>query len=347
MSTELPHISVIVPCYNEVKFIEQVVRNIATQDYPAQKMEVIFSDGMSEDGTREKLRALALEYSFIRTIDNPERFVPTALNRAIKVATGEVIVRLDAHAIYPLNYLTRLVSRLITGDAENVGGVWETKAGADTNEARAIVLATSHPLGIGNASYRLGGNEESYVDTVPYGCFKRSLFDRIGFFDEDLLRNQDDEFNGRIIKHGGKILMLPDVKIGYFARESRAKLRRMFYQYGLFKPLVNIKLGAPATLRQFVPPLFVGWLCVMSVCALFYFPGLIVLMATVLLYVLSIVTVSIRIAQPRSLSLVRETMFTFPSIHFSYGIGYIFGLYRYVLMKAHLKNKTAQVNTSR
>lgn len=347
MENELPKISVVIPCYNEVKFVDELVRNITRQDYPAHLTEVIFADGMSDDGTREKLRQLSTEFSFIYVVDNPQRYVPSALNLAIARSTGEIIIRLDAHAVYPENYFTRLVTSLLNRDAENVGGVWETRAGADTDEARAIVLATSHPLGIGNASYRLGGATERYVDTVPYGCFRKTLFGKIGYFDEDLLRNQDDEFNGRIIQSGGKILLLPDLKIGYYARDTRKKLSKMFFQYGLFKPLVNLKLGAPATWRQFVPPAFVVCLSVLFIASFVADKAFFLLLLLLLVYTIAVVVVGVRIARPKSLSMIWQTTWTFPVIHLSYGIGYIFGLYRYTLKKSHLRSDSAKVNTSR
>jgi|694.fasta_scaffold00155_5 GT2 family glycosyltransferase len=347
MQHELPFISVIIPCYNEVRFLDTLLQNLVQQDYPKERMEVIFSDGMSNDGTRNKLTEISSLHSFITFIDNPERYVPTALNRAIRISIGEIIVRLDAHSVYPHHYLRTLVNALQKNDVENVGGVWDTRPGADTDEARAIVLATSHPLGIGNASYRLAGNKERFVDTVPFGCFKRSLFERIGFFDEDLIRNQDDEFNGRIIRSGGKILLLPELKIGYYARETRKKISNMFFQYGLFKPLVNIKLGAPATLRQFVPPVFVVALFILIVFSSFVKMATYALLVIVVTYLLSVLVISTRLAGFRRPSLIKETMLTFPAIHFSYGIGYIFGLYRYALMKSHLKKNSTQVNTSR
>jgi glycosyltransferase involved in cell wall biosynthesis len=347
MGSELPKVSVIVPCYNEVRFVDQLVWNIAGQDYPRHLIEVIFADGMSNDGTRDKLRTLSDQFAFIRVIDNPQRYVPSALNYAIGQSTGEIIIRLDAHAVYPDNYFSRLVTALLDRDAANVGGVWETRAGADTDEAKAIVLATSHPLGIGNASYRLGGKAERYVDTVPYGCFRRSLFEKIGYFDEDLLRNQDDEFNGRIIRAGGKILLLPDLKIGYYARETRKKLSTMFYQYGLFKPLVNVKLGAPATWRQFVPPVFVMCLFALAFASIFSKSAFLLLLFILFFYTTALLLVSIRIAGPNGLSMIWQTAKTFPVIHFSYGIGYIFGLYRYALKKSHLRSDSAKVNTSR
>src|SRR5690606_1398626 len=196
-----------------------------------------------------------------------------------------------------------------------------TQHGANTLTAKAIVLATSHPLGIGNADYRLGAKEDKVADTVPYGCFHRSLFDRIGFFDEQLLRNQDDEFNGRIIKSGGKIVLIPSLEIKYFARENYKKLWRMFYQYGLFKPLVNLKLGAPATIRQFAPPALVLALVLPLLIGLF-FPFFIALWLIALtVYASIVVSVSVHLAVTNGISLYPYLLFSFPVIHFAYGLG--------------------------
>ena len=138
-----------------------------------------------------------------------------------------------------------------------MGGVCRTLPAADTAVAKAIAVGMSHPLGVGNSHFRIGSSEDRWVDTVPFGCYRREVFDRIGLFDEELVRNQDDELNLRLIKHGGRILLSPRIVCKYFARDSLAKLWRMYYQYGYFKPLVVRKVGGVMTLRQLAPPLFV------------------------------------------------------------------------------------------
>jgi glycosyltransferase involved in cell wall biosynthesis len=251
------YVSVIIPCRNEIRFIDALLKTLNSQDWPIDKVEWIIVDGVSDDGTREHLLKSLGNYPALKVLDNPAKYVPQALNMAILQAKGDVIVRMDAHSGYPVDYISRLVRALDEHNADNTGGVWITQPGANTTEAMAIALATSHPLGIGNASYRLGADRPKEVDTVPYGCFRRDVFTRFGMFDEDMIRNQDDELNARIVKGGGKILLLPDVFIEYHARETVMKMSSMFYQYGLFKPLVNLKVGSPATLRQFAPPILV------------------------------------------------------------------------------------------
>jgi glycosyltransferase involved in cell wall biosynthesis len=319
-------VSIIIPTRNEEVFIINTLDSIMAQDYPGHLMEVIIADGESDDQTRILIEEYILRHTNVKLINNPERVVPYALNYAISESKGEVIVRLDAHSKYPNNYISRLVYELDRLKADNVGGVWITTPANNGITATSIALATSHPMGIGNASYRLDNNEIKQVDTVPFGCFPRSVFDRLGVFDIDLIRNQDDEFNGRIINNGGKIYLIPDVEIVYYARETVPTMMKMFYQYGLFKPLVNQKLGDPATLRQFVPPLFV--IFILSTLILPILPYFFSLMWFSLLsiYILMAMVVSVKMALKNNrLILAMVIPFIFPIIHLCYGWGYLKG----------------------
>lgn len=341
----LKFVSVIIPCRNEVNFIEAVLKSIFAQDYPQESLEVIVADGMSDDGTREELRELSSSYPNLKVIDNPNRVTPDALNLAIVASKGEVIVRLDAHSNYPSNYISRLVTELFRLDAENVGGVWITTPANSGTVATAIALATSHPLGIGNSSYRLDIPVIKEVDTVPFGCFKRSIFDQIGLFDADLIRNQDDEFNGRIIKNGGKIFLVPDVEIEYYARATFGTMVKMFYQYGLFKPLVNLKLGHPATSRQFAPPIFVLGLLFLPV-ALFSRGLFLIWSMLYAIYFLANALISLKIAwRKKRWGLAPNLFLAFFLIHCSYGWGYLKGILKFVLLKS--KVTANQTNISR
>lgn len=319
-------VSIIIPARNEEKFIIQTLDSIMDQDYPNDLLEVIIADGESDDATCVLIQDYIKDHSNVVLINNPERVVPYALNYAIERSTGDIIVRLDAHSKYPRNYISRLVEELVRLNADNVGGVWVTTPANDGLIATSIALATSHPLGIGNASYRLENKDVKKVDTVPFGCFTREVFDRIGMFDTDLIRNQDDEFNGRIIKNGGEIYLIPDVEIEYYARGTLRTMMKMFFQYGLFKPLVNKKLGAPATIRQFVPPLFV--IFILSGLSLFVAPWYLdyTWFLALFIYVMLTVLVSFTIAAREERSaLVFILPIVFPLIHLSYGFGYLKG----------------------
>lgn len=328
-------LSVICPIYNEEKYIAQFLDSILRQDYPKGDLEILLVDGMSKDRTREIISEYSVEYSFLRLVDNPQQTVPFAMNNGIMNAKGDIILRLDAHAEYPSNYFSVLVKKLeeLEG-AENVGGVCVTLPCNDTVVATAIAECLSNKFGMGNSYFRVGAKEVMSVDTVPFGCFRKLLFDKIGLYDTDMIRNQDDELNGRIIKSGGKIFLLPEVEIKYFARDKISKVRKMFYQYGLYKPLGNKKLGAPATIRQFFPLLFViGLAFGLILCLLFpvLWPFYITI---IILHLLIGVFEGIKSAKKSGKwGCVFIMPYIFLNMHISYGIGYLRGLYNLLFHK--------------
>ena len=319
-------ITIICPIYNEERRIEACIQSIIEQDFPHEEMEVLFVDGMSTDRTHEIVGTYSQQYPFIRLLDNPKRIAPSALNIGIQNAIGDIIIRLDAHARYPNNYFSQLVSKLRATDADNVGGVCNTLPAKDTPMCRAIAHAMSSPFGMGNSHFRIGTDREMWVDTVPFGCFRRDIFDKIGLFDEELVRNQDDEFNGRIIRHGGKILLMPQVVVDYFARDTISKTAKMFYQYGLFKPLVNKKLQKPTTLRQFFPPLFLAGIVIGGLLSIFSPTIRLIYLCVLALYLLlglfSGLKYTRRIIDILCMPIVYAT------IHLGYGCGYWAGLFK-------------------
>jgi hypothetical protein len=213
-------------------------------------------------------------------------------------------------------------------NADNVGGVWNTQPAKDTPICQAIAQASSHPFGVGGSMHKIGASKIIETDTVPFGCYKREVFDKTGPFDTDLVRNQDDEFNGRLLNLGGKIYLIPQVIINYTARDTLGKMRKMYYQYGLYKPLVNKKLGAPATVRQFFPLIFLLGLIVGGVASIFSPFILHAYTAFLMLYLFIGIVVgsmcAIRMHQPLLALLMPYVFF---NIHISYGIGYLVGIY--------------------
>ena len=339
-----PRISIIVPCYNEAGFIKQLLQNIADQDYPEDKSEVFIIDGMSSDGTREIIGAFISEHPNFHLLDNERRYVPFALNIGIGASSGEVIVRMDAHAEYPADYVSRLVTELYRLNAENVGGSWVTLPGDNTLKSKAIAAALASPFGVGNAHYRLNMNEVRQSDTVPFGCYRREVFDRLGMFDEELLRNQDDTFNAKLTQNGGRIFLIPGIKIRYFARKSIKSTLKMFYQYGLFKPLGNKKIHRPATLRQLIPPAFVLFLIAILTGSFVsdYILGAGILVLGI--YLIADLIFTIRsVVKKSSLGLMFFLPWLFFLIHVAYGVGYLRGIVKFIL----LRQKKASVKTSR
>jgi len=334
MKENRPLVSVIVPCYNEEKFIPSLMGCILSQDYPAEKLEIFFIDGMSNDATRELVEKYRSDKPDIHLLLNKQRFVPFALNLGIKNCHGEVIIRMDAHSQYPVNYISTLVRYLLELNADNVGGVWITKPANCSLKALAIAGALSSVFGVGNSYFRIGSSEIRKADTVPYGCFRRGIFDKIGLFDQELLRNQDDEFNARILENGGTIYLIPEVTITYHARPDLTSLIKMFYQYGFFKPLVNIKLRQPATIRQFIPPLFVlfllfGWTGFLVAPA-----GGLVFLAGLCLYLLGDLFFTFKgMVDGRRFLLLFYMPWIFFLVHVAYGWGYLAGTIKFVILR--------------
>jgi glycosyltransferase involved in cell wall biosynthesis len=217
----MPLISVIVPCYNEEGTIGFLLEAIRQQSYPSQELEVIISDGLSTDHTRDVVARFQDSHPelSIRIVDNALRNIPSGLNRAIEASQGRYVIRLDAHSIPAPNYIEKCVQILESGKGENVGGVWVIQSGDEDWISRSIAIAAAHPLGVGDARYRVGG-EAHAVDTVPFGAFHRDLIDRIGPFDEYLLTNEDYEFNVRVRQAGGTVWFDPQIQSTYIARSA-------------------------------------------------------------------------------------------------------------------------------
>lgn len=333
MSSDRPWVSVIVPCRNEARWIASCLQSIIANDYPKDRLEVLVVDGMSDDGTRDAVEAEAARHPWIRMLDNPHRITPAALNVGIVAARGEVIVRMDAHNEYPPDYISSLVRWLEESGADNVGGSWVTRPANETVLARAIAAGLSHPVGVGNAHYRIGTPEPRWVDTVPFGCYRRAVFDRIGLFDEELVRNQDDEFNLRLKKSGGRILLVPQIASSYVARDSLRKVGRMMYQYGYFKPLVIRKIGAVMTVRQIVPAAFLLAVAFSAMAAAFHPAGVVLLAAILTAYGATIAAVSLALAVRRRAGWPLATAMVFPVLHVAYGLGFLKGAWDFFVLK--------------
>jgi glycosyltransferase involved in cell wall biosynthesis len=318
----LPQVTVIVPCRNEERYLVECLDSILACDYPPERLEVLVVDGMSDDGTRPLLAEYAARHPAVRMIDNPRRITPVALNLAIRAAQGDVIVRMDAHVVYPKNYVSRLVAALDEFGADNVGAVLRTLPANQTAMGKAIAIGMSHPFGVGTSYFRIGTDQPRWVDTIAFFCIRRATFDRVGMFDEELIRHQDGEFNARLIKAGGRILLIPDVVSYYYARATLRQVGRMFYQYGYFKPLVAKKLGRFMTWRQLIPPGFVLALAITAVGALLWKPAVILLGLVTGSYVLVVGGCAIQTALKEGPRTGLALAAVLPVIHVSYGTGF-------------------------
>ena len=324
-------ITIVIPCRNEEKIIGKCLDSILAQDYSRDRMEVLVVDGASVDGTRVVVDGFVQRNFFIRILDNPRKIASFALNKGINEAKGEVVIRMDAHAQYPSDYVSKCVKYLNEYAVDNVGGVCLTLPGAETLKAKAITLALSTPFGVGNSYFRIGTKEPKIVDTVPFGCYRRGVFERIGNFNENLVRNQDIEFNLRLKKAGGKILLVPDIKSYYYARDNFRDLFRNNFENG-FWVIYGMKFAKlPFSLRHLAPFSLVS-LLILSAALLAVNQNFIFVFYLILgLYLLLNIVMSLSIAFKKGISYFLFVALSFFILHFSYGLGSICGLARLIL----------------
>ena len=336
----MPQVSIIIPCYNEQATIRLLLDALCAQTFPPREMEIIIADGLSEDGTRDEIAAWQAENPewIIRGVDNPKRAIPSGVNRAIEAAQGEYIVRLDAHSMPNADYVERCVAALREGRGDNVGGIWRIQPGGVGWAARSVAAAAAHPLGVGGAQYRVGGQPQ-VVDTVPFGAFHRSLVDRIGLYDETLLSNEDYEYNARIRKAGGVVWFDPKIQSIYFARSTFGDLARQYWRYGYWK--VQMLRRYPETIRwrQALPPLFVlGFAGLGFLSAFFGWARWTLLMGTVI-YSLVLVVGGLQSAfRHRSLPLLVGLPLAIAVMHFTWGAAFLWSVLKTIMRRTDTSN---------
>ena len=250
-------VSIIIPCRNEEKYIGKCLDSIINQDFPKENLEVLVIDGMSEDKTKEIIEKYANQYSFIKLLENSKKFTPFGLNIGVKEAKGEIILRMDAHASYEKDYISKCLKYLKEYNADNVGGILKTLPAENTISAEAIALSLSHPFGVGTSYFRLGAKEPREVDTVFGGCYKREVFEKIGLFNENLKRSQDIEFNLRLKRTGGKILLVPDIISYYYPKSNLEDFFLHNFEDGTWAVLPLKFVKTPLKLRHYIPLIFV------------------------------------------------------------------------------------------
>ena len=317
-------VSVVMPVYNEEKYIDKCIESLLKQDYPLDKMEWIFVDGCSTDNTVIILNEYKEKYpNLLKILNNPQKIVPYGMNIGISKSCGKYIIRLDAHADYSPDYISKCVYYLENTDAENVGGVAETKSKSFMGSVIAKMLSSK--FGVGNSQFRTNG-ESGYVDTVPFGAFKREVFEKYGGYDERLVRNQDNEMNFRIRKNGGKIYLANDIKFSYYCRDTVKGIMQMANKNGMWN-IITMKL-CPGSMgvRHFIPFAFVFSTLFFALLGFLHPIFWWVLACDWTAYVLLDIFFSIK-----QLTKVKEffiLMFLFPAFHIAYGFGSLKGIFK-------------------
>jgi glycosyltransferase involved in cell wall biosynthesis len=323
-----PYVSVIMPVHNEEDFIQRSLGAVLAQDYPPDRMEVLIVDGLSSDRTYDNIRKLNAKpcRMEVRLLENKGRIVPTGLNLAIRQAKGDVIIRVDGHTVIAPDYVRQCVQALRRTEADNVGGRMDGIG--HTMFGETVALATSSPFGVGGARFHYSDKEE-WTDTTYLGAWHRSVFERIGLFDEELVRNQDDEFNYRLRAAGGKILLSPRITSQYTVRSTPWSLLKQYFQYGFWKVRVLQKHPFQMRPRQFVPPAFV--LALLASLVFFHlarnwWP----LMSIGSMYLLANLAASVHTSARHGWRYLLLLPLTFATLHVSYGSGFLLGLVRFI-----------------
>ena len=325
----MPFVTVVMPVRNEADYIAGSLGAVLDQDYPPELMEIIVADGMSTDSTREVVRSLQSRFPNLRLIDNPGKIAPTGLNRAIAEARGEIIARVDGHCEIAPDYIRRSVEHLQSGEADGVGGPIETIG--ETAMATVIATAMSSTFGVGGSAFRTVKGKTMLADTIAFPTYTREIIERGGDYDEELVRNQDDEYNYRLRKLGAKILLAADVQSRYYSRSTFRKVFKQYYQYGYWKVRVLQKHPRQMSLRQFIPPLFVASLLFSLLPACFSTYGLWLLAGIIGCYLMVDLVASGWTAIKSNRFWLHLTFLpiVYPSLHLSYGLGFLFGLVKF------------------
>jgi glycosyltransferase involved in cell wall biosynthesis len=320
-------VSIIIPIRNEEAYIRQCLSAVFNQiNVDGIDLEIIVADGLSTDNTRAIVKDFQHEHPNLILIDNPGKIVPTGINKAIKISQGDIIVRIDGHTTIAPDYIFQCVAALKSTDADNVGGRMDAEGA--TLFGQAVSIATSTPFGVGDSRFHYS-TEEDWVDSVYMGAWRKEVFHKIGLFDEELVRNQDDEFNYRLRKHGGKILLSPKIKSKYTVRSTLKALWKQYYQYGFWKVRVLQKHPKQMSVRQFIPPLFVSSL-IISLLASLLLPYVWLLFGLFFGYYLLVnLAVSGLTASRNGWHHLFRLPFVFPILHISYGLGFLVGLLKF------------------
>ena len=339
--TTLPLVSVLIAMRNEEAFIGRCLNSLAVQDYPAELLEILVMDGNSSDRSREIVSEMKGKLPNLHLLDNERQISPVAFNIGINNAKGEILTIISAHCYLTSDYISRCVEYLAETGADCVGGPIETIG--ENRTAEAIALAMSSPFGVGDALFRYS-QEEQYVDTLAFGAYRRDVFERIGFFDEELAGSEDDEFNYRLRRHGGKLFLAPAIRSFYYGRTSLRDLWTQYFRYGFGKVRVVQRHPRLVGVRHLIPAVFVAGLVTTAVLSPFS-PLLALLFALIACsYLLISLALSVRIAARNGWRYLPLLPLAFACLHFAYGTGFLLGLVHFLLVgRTRIGHKNARL----
>ncbi|MFH1036558.1 MAG: glycosyltransferase family 2 protein [Patescibacteria group bacterium] len=331
---KIPFVSVIVPCRNEERFIAECLESIISNDYPKERLEVLVMDGMSKDKTKEIIENVKSKNSGsgIRLIENPKIITPAAMNLGIKESNGEIIIKMDAHAVYAKDYISKCVKHLLESGADNVGGVLKTIPAKDTLVSKAIAISLSHPFGAGASYFRIGSDKPRWVDTVAFGCYQKKTLEKLGGFDEKMAKIEDYELNSRLRKAGGKILLAPDIIAYYYpSSDNLGSFFEHNFTDGIWSTY-SFKFGFfSLSVRHLIPLFFVLSLLLTLILGIFFWVVRLTFDLIFLVYFIVNLYFSFRIAIQKGIKYFFVMPIVFTSRHIGYGLGSLWGIIKIIL----------------
>ena len=341
-------VSIIIPCRNEEEYIAKCLDSIVTQDYPMHNLEILVVDGISEDNTIQIVENYRKKYLPIKILKNPKKNTSYACNLGVNHSATNIIMIIGAHSTLGKNYISKSVKYLHEHNADNVGGLLVVLPGDKKMLAESIALVLSHPFGVGNAYFRIGLKEPKYVETVFGGCYRKEVFDKIGLFNNKLIRNQDLEFNLRLKKAGGKILLVPDIVGYYYARSTLKTLAKNNFSNGFWIIYSTKFAKIPFSIRHLIPFFFVLSVCGNLILSFIYKPFLYLFILILIAYLTLNILFSLGISFKKGFKYFIPVVLSFATLHFSYGFGSIWGMvklfYSILTSKREKINKTKSVD---
>ncbi len=327
-----PLLSILIPFYNEQEYIQRCLESILSNTYPSERMEILIMDGMSTDRTREVIGDIQKKYqnNNIRIIDNPGRNKAKALNLGIQNARGEILMRMDAHAVYDERYISECVAALFEYEVDNVGGLRKTLPGTNSLLGKSIAYSLGNRFAVGNSSYRIGGKKPVPTDIVFLFCCRKELFDKVGLFDERLIRGQDREFNLRLTKMGFKMLQIPTAVSYYYSRAQLGKFLHWIFVGGMTPVMISRITGENLfSLRNFIPSIFLLTLFFLGLSGFFLNFAFILFTAILVLYFFVALFFSFPVVKREKNPIYFISMpFIFFLTHIVYGAGFLAGFFK-------------------
>ena len=322
-SNNHPFVSIVIPMRNEEKYIQKCIESFLSQDYPKDKFEIIVVDGLSEDNSVNIVNGFRKNHKKIKLLKNEKKITPIAFNIGIKNAKGDFIIIFSSHGFAERDFISENIKLHLEKDVDCVGGTIITIG--DNLQSKVISFAQSSIFGVGNSLFRIS-QKAQFVDTVAFGSYPKEIFNKMGGFDESLIRNQDFEFNHRIIKNGGKIYLSPTIKSSYYARSNIWKLVKQYFQYGYWKVQVLIKHFDSFRMRYLIPPVFILMVIILGVMSLIYTGSTNLFFGLIFLYLSVILYASMTIAIKNKLLYFTILPVTFIALHFGFGLGFLSGI---------------------